>query len=197
MKKLIAIALAATCLTGCLSVVRIAKLDKETGDYTRKVWSEEKCAYVQETIHHIHSDDPLTQFGIFPTLGMRWECLKLAWGWYPPTCNWFQRRVGLTFATLALTPGLIVDIPVDLISLPWDWKYRGKAKNTPYDREQHERGLRSRCEFCGAISPEGRFGLCIQGPKLCEKEGKERFGTEHGCCLNCVEPAKANGYIFR
>lgn len=195
MKKLIAIAISATCLTGCLSVVRFAKLDKPTGTYTTKVWSEEKMAYVEETIQHINNGDPLQQFGLFPTLGMRWDCLKTAWGWYPPSCNWFQRRIGLTCATVLLTPGLIVDIPVDLISLPWDWKYLGGGE-TPYDREQKERKNRSVCHFCGATNEDGRYGLCEPSIEQIERE-KLKLGTMYGCCPACVERAKSEGYRFR
>lgn len=195
MKKLMIACAALALCTGCLSVIRFAKLDKPTGDYTRKVWSEEKCAYVEETIHHIHSEDPLQQFGLMPTLGMRWDCLKMAWGWYPPNCNWAQRRLGLTCAVVLLTPGIVVDLPVDIISLPWDWKYRGGGK-TPYDREKQERKIRSVCHFCGATNEDGRYGLCEPGIARIERE-KLKLGTKYGCCPACVETAKESGYSFR
>ena len=197
MKKLMMIGACAALAfgTGCLSVARFAKLDKEAKTYTRQEWSEEAGSNVTVVVYHMGGDDPFAQFGLMPTLGMRWDFLKMSFGWIPPRCSWAQRRIGLFCATLALTPGLVVDLPVDLISLPWDWKYRGGGE-TPYDREQKERELRSKCEFCGATNDEGRFGLCIMGKKLCE-ERKERLGTPHGCCPACAGKAKEAGYRFR
>lgn len=197
MKKLITLLVLAAACSGCLSVVRCCKLGNVKHIEYRTEWSEEACSNVVVEVHHMGGEDPFAPFGLMPTLGMRWCFIKMSLGWLPPTGNWAQRRIGMLCATLALTPGLIVDIPVDLLSIPWDWKYRGGVGKDPYEREQEERRLRSVCTFCGKTNDDGRFGLCIQSPALCEEEGKERYGTQHGCCPACVPAAKAKGYIFR
>ena len=197
MKKLMIIGACAAlaCGTGCLSVARFAKLGNVERYEPRQEWSEEAGSNVTVVVHHLGGGDPFAHYGLFPSVGMRWDCLKMAFDWIPPRHTWAERRIGLFCTTLALTPGLIVDLPVDLLSIPWDWKYRGGGE-TMYDREQKERALRSKCEFCGAVSEEGRFGLCIMGPRLCE-ERKERLGTRHGCCPACAAKAKEAGYRFR
>lgn len=194
---LVAVIAAATLTGGCLSVARLCKCVTEPHTEYRTEWSEEAGSNVVVAVHCGGGEDPFAPFGLMPTLGMRWCFLKMSLGWIPPTDNWAQRRIGMLCATLALTPGLIVDIPVDLLSIPWDWKYRGGVGKDPYAREQEERRLRSVCTFCGKTNDAGRFGLCIQSPALCEQEAAERFGTQHGCCPACVKAAKEKGYLFR
>ena len=195
MKKLMIACAALALCTGCLSVARFAKLGNVERYEPRQEWSEEAGSNVTVVVHHLGGGDPFAHYGLFPSVGMRWDCLKMAWGWYPPNCSWAQRRLGLTCAVVLLTPGIVVDLPVDIISLPWDWKYRGGGK-TPYDREKQERKIRSVCHFCGATNEDGRYGLCEPGIALIERE-KLKLGTRYGCCPACAAKAKEAGYRFR
>lgn len=186
MKKIIGFLCLAVILSGCLSVVRFSKLD--SGGY--RVWSEEK----QEWVFHEYAnkcDDFLGKFGLFPTLKMRWQLIKLACYWAPPNKKWNQ-HLGLPCALIGITPGLIVDIPIDLISLPWDWKYRHNEMDDRWFRElDEERACRSLCINCGKTS-DGEFSRC----KKRSENNTANWNKYYGVCPDCIEAVKTNGYYF-
>lgn len=174
-------------LSGCLSVIRIAKIEST---HTTEHWSEEKMCYVSEPCTPRGHVDPLGQCGLFPTMKMRWELLRLTWDWAPPKYV-YERRIGLPLALLGTAPGILVDLPVDVLSLPWDWKYRYNSRSLVED-DLPERLARSRCVHCGAISEDGEFALC----KRTDEAKTPRWSVRYGVCPDCVETVKKNGYYF-
>ena len=180
-----ALAIAVAC-SGCLSVVRLAKLD----DGTRKVWSEERQEYfvVEQSCE---GADLLATYGLYPTMKIRWQLLRMSWHWAPKRCYWGQ-HVGIPCALIGITPGMVVDVVVDTAALPWDWKYRhnvGPDLCAPLDEE---RRCRSLCVMCGATS-DGEFPRCRRKAD----RGTDDHCKYYGVGPRCIDAAKAAGYYFR
>lgn len=182
----VAVALAAVC-SGCLSVVRLSKLD----DGSRRVWSEERQGYV---VHEWRGDprsrDLLATYGLYPTMQMRWQMLRVSCHWAPKRCYWGQ-HVGIPCALIGITPGMLVDVVVDTISLPWDWKYRHNVGKDMCAGLDEERAYRSVCVHCGATS-DGEFARC----RRTADSNNENWNKYYGCCPDCIEAVKAGGYYF-
>ena len=189
MRKLVVVAslaLAMLC-TGCLSVVRLMKLD----DGSRRVWSEEKQAYVVHEWRGNPDDrDALATYGLYPTMKMRWQLLRMSWHWAPKRCYWGQ-HVGIPTVELLLLPGAVVDFAVDTISLPWDWKYRHNVGKDMCAELEVERAYRSLCVNCGATS-DGEFARCRRE----DDRNTENWRRYYGCCPDCSESVKEDGYYF-
>lgn len=182
----VAVALAAVC-SGCLSVVRLAKLD----DGSRRVWSEERQEYV---VHEWKGDpqsrDLLATYGLYPTMKMRWQILRMSWHWAPRR-NWWGQRVGIPVAWTLMLPGGVLDFAVDTLSLPWDWKYRHNVGKDMCAELDKERAYRSVCVNCGATS-DGEFARC----RRTADRNNENWNKYYGCCPGCIEAVKAYGYYF-
>ena len=182
----VAVALTAAC-SGCLSVLRLAKLD----DGSRRVWSEERQEYV---VHEWKGDqqsrDLLATYGLYPTMKMRWQLLRMSWHWAPRR-NWWGQRVGLPVAWTLMIPGGVFDFVVDTISLPWDWKYRHNVGKDMCAELDEERAYRSLCVMCGATS-DGEFARC----RRTADRNTENWRKYYGCCPACVEAVKADGYYL-
>jgi len=181
----IAAAMAAVACSGCLSVIRLGKLE----DGKRRVWSEERQAYVTKTCR-CDNADLLATFGLYPTMKMRWQLLRTSWHWAPKR-NWWGQRVGVPVAELALLPGGVFDFVVDTISLPWDWKYRHNVGKDMCAGLDEERAYRSVCFRCGAKS-DGEFARCQNWARPDAPDWHKFVGV----CTNCIEAAKAAGYYF-
>lgn len=183
--KYILAASLAVLLSGCFSVIRLSKCSIANGGYA---WDIEKQAYVWREYGQ-DCGDPLSQFGLFPTMQMRWQLLRLTWNWAPPEYYW-ARHLGIPCALLGTLPGVAVDLPVDLISLPWDWKYRGNSCDlVAEDRPEYE--CRSRCVFCKDVS-EGAFARCRKE----SERNTPNWNKYYGVCPNCVTNALSSGYYF-
>jgi uncharacterized protein YceK len=180
----VAAALAAVC-SGCLSVVRLTKLD----DGKVKRWSEEKQAYV---VHErkCENADLLATYGLYPTMRIRWQLLRRSCYWAPKRCYWGQ-HVGIPCALIGITPGMLVDVVVDTLSLPWDWKYRHNVGKDMCAELDKEREYRSVCVHCGATS-DGEFARC----RRTADRNNENWNKYYGCCPDCIEAVKADGYYF-
>lgn len=172
-------------LSGCFSVVRLTKLPHGT---QIKHWSEEQQAYVYSDSTEPQRD-MLGQFGLYPTMGIRWQLLRLTWNWSPPQYYW-QRRVALPVAWVLMLPGGVVDLVVDTVALPWDWKYRGNDYDlVAEETEEHQR--RSLCISRSKVS-DGAFALCH---RTCERN-TPFWNMTYGVCPDCIETVKTNGYYF-
>lgn len=189
MKRLfvtLALAMWVAC-SGCLSVIRLGKLD----DGSRRVWSEERQEYV---VHEWKGDpqsrDLLATYGLYPTMKMRWQLLRMSWHWAPKQCYWGQ-HVGIPVVELLLLPGAVVDFAVDTISLPWDWKYRHNVGKDMCVELDEERAYRSLCVICGATS-DGEFARCR---KYSDRNTPD-WNKYYGVCPDCIEAAKSGGYYF-
>lgn len=189
MKRLVvalAFAMGVAC-SGCLSVVRLMKLD----DGSRRVWSEEKQAYVVHEWRGNPDDrDALAMYGLYPTMKMRWQLLRMSWHWAPKRCYWGQ-HVGIPTVELLLLPGAVFDFAVDTVSLPWDWKYRHNVGKDMCAALEVEREYRSLCVNCGATS-DGEFARCRRETD----RNTANWRRYYGCCPACIEAVKANGYYF-
>ena len=185
MKRLaVALALAVAC-SGCLSVVRLAKLD----DGTRTVWSEERQEYFVVE-RSCEGADLLATYGLYPTMKMRWQLLRMSWHWAPRR-NWWGQRVGAPLGLLALTPGMAVDAAVDTLALPWDWKYRRNVGKDMCAELEEERAYRSLCVNCGATS-DGEFARC----RRAADRNTSHWRRYYGVCPACVKAVKRRGYYF-
>lgn len=180
--KALAVAAALAFSTGCLSVARVSKCG------CSERWSEERQEYVRVEPAY-GNDDFLGKFGLYPTMQMRWQLMRLSWNWSPPRYYW-QRRVGIPVAQMALLPGGVVDLVVDTVSLPWDWKYRGNSVDL-VSEEYPERIARSSCVSCGRLS-EGEFALC----RCWADQGTDRCNKRYGVCRDCIPDVGCMGYYF-
>ena len=180
----VSLAIAVAC-SGCLSVVRLAKLD----DGKRKVWSEEKQGYVTYDID-CKELDLLATYGLYPTMKMRWQLLRMSWHWAPKRCYWGQ-HVGIPVLMVAMLPGAVVDAAVDTLSLPWDWKYRHNVGKDMCAEVEEERAYRSLCVNCGATS-DGEFARCRREAD----RNTDNWRRYYGVCPACIEAVKADGYYF-
>lgn len=189
MKRLLTVVVAALAIavacSGCLSVVRLAKLD----DGTRKVWSEERQEYFVVE-RSCEGADLLATYGLYPTMKMRWQLLRMSWHWAPKRCYWGQ-HVGIPVLMVAMLPGAVVDAAVDTLALPWDWKYRHNVGKDMCAELEAERAYRSLCVNCGATS-DGEFARCRREAD----RNTENWRRYYGCCPNCIEAVKAKGYYF-
>ena len=181
----VALAIAVAC-SGCFSVVRLAKLD----DGTRKVWSEERQEYFVVE-QGCEGADLLATYGLYPTMKMRWQLARTSWHWAPKR-NWWGQRVGTPLGLLALTPGILVDLPIDTLALPWDWKHRHNVSPDMCAPLDEERAYRSLCVICGATS-DGEFARCR---KYSDRNTPD-WNKYYGVCPGCIGKAKAGGYYFR
>lgn len=179
-----AAAVAAAC-SGCLSVVRLAKLD----DGKVERWSEEKQAYVVHERKCEHAD-LLATYGLYPTMKIRWQLLRMSWHWAPKR-KWWGQRVGIPVVWTLMVPGGVFDFVVDTVALPWDWKYRHNVGKDMCAELDEERAYRSVCVHCGATS-DGEFARCRRRAD----RNTENWRKYYGCCPACVEAAKSDGYYF-
>ena len=177
---------AVTACSGCLSVVRLGKLD----DGTVRHWSEEQQRYVTYKVDNPGEADLCSKFGLYPTMKMRWQILRLSWHWAPKR-YWWGQHVGLPIAWTLILPGAVFDFAVDTISLPWDWKYRHNVSPDLCAGIEEERVYRSSCVRCGATS-DGEFARC----KRKSDRGTENWRKYYGVCPDCIEAVKADGYYF-
>lgn len=191
MKKSFVVVVVALVLavSGCLSVMRIGKAGCVFDGRYR--WSEERQAYVWEELAPCEGRDPLSWFGLYPTMKMRWQLARTSWHWAPKR-NWWGQRVGTPLGLLALTPGILVDLPVDTLALPWDWKYGGNVGPDMCARLDEERAYRSLCVMCGRTS-DGEFARCRKHSDRSTPD----WGKYYGVCPGCIDKAKAGGYYFR
>ena len=173
----VALAIAVAC-SGCFSVVRLAKLD----DGTRKVWSEERQEYFVVE-QGCEGADLLATYGLYPTM-------KMSWHWAPKRTYWGQ-HVGIPVLMVAMLPGAVVDVAVDTLALPWDWKYRHNVGKDMCAELEEERAYRSLCVNCGATS-DGKFARC----RLKADRNTENWRRYYGVCPDCIEAVKADGYYF-
>ena len=180
----VALAIAVAC-SGCFSVVRLAKLD----DGTRKVWSEERQEYFVVE-QGCEGADLLATYGLYPTMKMRWQLLRMSWHWAPKRTYWGQ-HVGIPVLMVAMLPGAVVDVAVDTLALPWDWKYRHNVGKDMCAELEEERAYRSLCVNCGATS-DGKFARC----RLKADRNTENWRRYYGVCPDCIEAVKADGYYF-
>lgn len=172
--------------SGCLSVCRLCKSDR--GGY--REWSEKRQEWVWHKCEPPASEDIVAKLGLYPTMKMRWQLARMSWHWAPKKRRWGQ-RVGIPFALLALTPGMVVDAVVDTVAIPWDWKYRdaeGIDMCAPLDEERKYRSL---CAICGATS-DGEFARC----RKTADRNTENWRKYYGVCPACIERAEAAGYDF-
>ena len=177
----------ATLCCGCFSAIRLGKLD----DGSRKVWSEERQEWVRrEWKGDPQSRDLLATYGLYPTMKMRWQLLRMSWHWAPERCYWGQ-HVGIPAAMVAMLPGAVVDVAVDTLALPWDWKYRHNVGKDMCAELDEERAYRSLCVNCGATS-DGTFARCRREAD----RDTENWRKYYGVCPVCVEAVKAKGYYF-
>ena len=158
-----------TLLSGCLSVCRLSKLD--CGGYTE--WSEER-----------------QECGLYPTMKMRWQLVRLSCHWAPKQQYWGQ-HVGVPLALFGITPGMVVDVAVDTIALPWDWKHRHNVSPDLCAGLDEERRCRSLCVLCGATS-DGEFARARRDAD----RGTPDWSRFYGVCPDCIQKAKADGYRF-
>lgn len=185
MKRLMSCLLLMSCC-GCLSVCRFCKL---AGD-TRREWSEERQEWVRVKVNWAEDPDFLAQFGLYPTLKMRWQMVRLSCHWAPKR-SWAGQHIGIPFALLAITPGMVVDTVVDTVALPWDWKYRNNVPRDMCAPLDEERAYRSLCVVCGATS-DGEFARCLHNDNRNTADWRKYYGV----CPRCVDAAKGRGYYF-
>ena len=175
-------------LSGCLSVCRIGKCDSASA----KEWSEERQAWVRVEACCTGDDgDICAKYGLYPTMKMRWQLLRMSWHWAPKR-SWWGQRVGTPLGLLGLTPGILVDLPVDTLALPWDWKYRHNVGPDMCAELDKERECRSLCVICGATS-DGEFARCR---KYSDRNTPD-WNKYYGVCPDCIGKAKAGGYYFK
>lgn len=185
----VAVALA-FALSGCLSVCRFGKCESKYG--SAREWSEERQGWVRIEPERIADDDSdiCAKYGLYPTMKMRWQLARLSWHWAPKR-SWWGQRVGTPLGLLALTPGILVDLPVDTLALPWDWKYRHNVGPDLCASLDKERAYRSLCVMCGVTS-DGEFARC----RSKADRGTPEYGRYYGVCSSCIGAAKAAGYYF-
>lgn len=177
---------ACLALSGCLSVCRLSKLD--CGGYTE--WSEERQEWVKHEIQPSGDRDFMAKFGLYPTMKMRWQLVRLSCHWAPKQQYWGQ-HVGVPLALLGITPGMVVDVAVDTIALPWDWKHRHNVSPDLCAGLDEERRCRSLCVLCGATS-DGEFARARREAD----RGTPDWRRFYGVCPDCIQKAKADGYRF-
>ena len=183
---LVVAALLSVC-SGCLSVCRFGSYDSAVA----REWSEERQEWVRIETRCVGDSDVLTRYGMYPTMKARWQLLRMSCHWAPKR-RWWRQRVGIPLALLALTPGMMIDVVVDTVALPWDWKHRhnvGPDICAPLD---DERAYRSLCIICGAKS-NGEFARC----RSKADRGTVNCLRYYGVCQRCIYQAKAAGYYFR
>lgn len=175
-------------LSGCLSVCRFGKCDSASA----KEWSEERQAWVRvETCRTGGDRDICAKYGLYPTMKMRWQLLRVSCHWAPKR-NWWGQRVGTPLGLLALTPGILVDLPIDTLALPWDWKHRHNVSPDMCAPLDEERAYRSFCVICGATS-DGEFARCR---KYSDRNTAD-WNRYYGVCPGCIKAAKDGGYYFQ
>lgn len=183
--RLAAIAVFPLALCGCLSVCRLGKLAG-----TRTEWSEERQEWVSHEVQPSGDSDILAKFGLYPTMQMRWQLVRLSCHWAPKRNFWGQ-HVGLPLTLVGTSPGIAVDVVVDTLGLPWDWKYRNCAPVDMCAPLDEERACRSLCVVCGATS-DGEFPRCRSDAD----RGTSARRRYYGVCPACVGRAKELGYYF-
>lgn len=179
---------AAVLLSGCLSVCRLCKCESDDG-YVKR-WSEERQEWVRIEVQRFGDADILAKYGLYPTMKVRWQCARMSWHWAPKKTYWSQ-RLGIPAALIGLTPGMLVDVVVDTVALPWDWKYRHNVGPDMCAQLDKERAYRSLCVICGATS-DGEFARCRKKAD----RGTSDYGKYYGVCPSCISAAKLAGYYF-
>lgn len=180
-------ALAAVC-SGCLSVCRLGKCESKY--VSAREWSEERQEWVRVEARSTGDADILARYGLYPTMKMRWQLVRLSCHWAPKKTYWSQ-RLGVPAALVGLAPGMVVDAVVDTLALPWDWKYRGSVGPDICAPLDAERACRSLCVMCGATS-DGEFPRCRSRADA----GTPAYRRYYGVCPRCTAAAKLAGYYF-
>ena len=174
--------------SGCLSVCRLGKCSSGSA----REWSEERQAWVRVETHCPGDDsDICAKYGLYPTMKMRWQLARMSWHWAPKKTYWGQ-HVGIPLGLLAITPGMVVDVVVDTIALPWDWKYRHNVSPDMCAPLDEERAYRSLCVICGATS-DGEFARCRKH----SDRNTSDWNKYYGVCPGCIQAAKDGGYYVQ
>ena len=172
--------------SGCLSVCRLCKSESSC----MHEWSEERQEWVRVEVPRAGDSDICAKFGLYPTMKVRWQLVRMSCHWAPKKHYWGQ-HLGTPLVLVALTPGMAVDAVVDTLALPWDWKYRDNVCPDMCAKLDEERAYRSLCVMCGATS-DGEFARC----RLHSDMNAQDLRRYYGVCPHCIEAAKAAGYYF-